>query len=102
MPSLAELAKVIRSKNAKPFVLTVDIMFEHDEAYDRVANSGAVSPTEVARRYGVAEATVQVFLYPAARAIKVTFPRADPAGSFADRDLIGAQQAVPLLTIDIP
>lgn len=102
MPSLAELAKVIRSKNAKPFVLTVDIMFEHADAYDRVAGSGAVSPAAVAQRYGVAEDTVQVFRYPAAMAIKVTFPRADPAGSFGDRDLIGAQQAVPLLAINIP
>jgi hypothetical protein len=102
MPSLEELAKIIRSKNAKPFVLTIDVLFDGKEPYDRVVRSGALTPEEVAVRFHVVAADVQVFPYPAAYAIKVTFPRQHPAGSFEDCDLIGAQQATPILDLEIP
>jgi hypothetical protein len=102
MPRLDELAKIIRSKNAKPFVLTIDVLFDGDDTYQRVVSSGALNSAEVASRFRVAADDVQVFPYPAAYAIKVTFPRQHPAGSFEDDDLIGAQQATPLLDLEIP
>src|ERR1700674_4503712 len=40
---LAELASLIRSKNAGPFILTFDIMFPDDESYLRVKNSGVLT-----------------------------------------------------------
>src|ERR1700692_4563798 len=40
---LAELASLIRSKNAGPFVLTFDIMFPDDASYGRVKRSGVLS-----------------------------------------------------------
>jgi hypothetical protein len=99
---LVEIAKVIRSKNAKPFVLTIDILFADPDAYTRVVESKGLTAEVVATAYGVAAEEVQVIPYPAARAIKVTFPRPSVAGSFDDRDLLGAQQAVPLFEVDIP
>jgi hypothetical protein len=102
MPRLDEIAKFVRSKNAKPFVLTIDMFFNEHESYQRVVDSGAVNAQEIAARYHVPAELVEVHPYPAAHAIKVTFPRTDPAGSFLDRDLIGAQQATPLLSLEIP
>jgi hypothetical protein len=36
---LKDLATVIRSKNASPFVLTIDIFFDDDEKYNLVKKS---------------------------------------------------------------
>ena len=40
MSKLASLARLIRSKNAGPFVLTFDIMFDDVQTYSRVRDSG--------------------------------------------------------------
>ena len=44
MTTLGELARLIRSKNAGPFELTFDIMFDDEETFERVKKSGALSP----------------------------------------------------------
>ena len=41
MEKLSKLAKLIRSKNAGPFELTIDIMFDNEANYLRVKNSEA-------------------------------------------------------------
>ena len=43
MAKLGKLARLIRSKNAGPFELTFDIMFEDPESFERVRASGALS-----------------------------------------------------------
>ena len=101
MPKLRDLAKVIRSKNAKPFVLTFDIVFETDDAYYQAAEADGLSPTSLGALYSVAPETIRVIPYPAARAIKVTVERWVPAGSFEDRDLHGAQQAALLFDLEL-
>jgi hypothetical protein len=53
MTQLAELARLIRSKNAGPFELTFDVMFEDEATYRRVQRSGALTREAVAERYGL-------------------------------------------------
>jgi hypothetical protein len=104
MSKLGDLAQVLRSKNAGPFLVTVDIMFDSDATFQRVIESGAVTPSTVAPRYGLPIDDVRVVSYPRAKAIKVTLPRlwgACGAGSAGDRDVYGAQQHAPLINIDI-
>jgi len=36
MAKLRDIAKVIKSKNAGPFEITIDIMFDTEGVYDRV------------------------------------------------------------------
>ena len=43
MAKLKDLAQLIRSKNAGPFVLTFDIMFDSMQDYLRVRDSGVIS-----------------------------------------------------------
>ena len=47
MARLGELAKLIRSKNAGPFMLTFDVMFEDENAYRKVLASGVLDPGEL-------------------------------------------------------
>jgi hypothetical protein len=105
MSKLGELAQVLRSKNAGPFLVTVDIMFDRKETFQRVLDSGAVTASTIAPRYGLSADDVRVVSYDRAKAIKITLPRlwgSRGAGSAGDRDVYGAQQHAPLLNIDIP
>lgn len=102
MPTLYELAAVLRSKNAGPFEITFDIMFDDDATYRRVRDAGVLEPARIAQRYGVPAASVRVIPFERVRAIKVTLPRTSGArgsGSAGDRDVYGAQQHGPLATL---
>lgn len=102
MTRLGDMAKLIRSKNAGPFVLTIDVMFEDRAAFDRVSASGVLNESDMARVFGVAEADVAVFTVPAALAIKVSLPRPVPSGAIHDTDVFGAQQYAPLVDLEVP
>ena len=98
---LTDIAQVIRSKNAGPRRLTMDIMFGSDADYQRVVQSPALSVENIARLYRVPESEVQVIPYPVGRAIKLVVARTIMAGDPGDYDVYGAQQHTPLLTIEL-
>src|SRR3546814_4070949 len=75
MAELGELARLIRSKNAGPFALTFDIMFEDGETYQRVIRSGVLTKASFATLYNVPEKDVLLFEHEAAKAIKISIPR---------------------------
>ncbi len=98
---LQDIARVIRSKNAGPRRLTLDVMFANDADYQRVLASGALGAGAVGRLYGMDEADVTVIPYPLGRAIKIVLPRPIMAGDPGDRDVYGAQQHAPLLGVAV-
>jgi len=98
---LAELAEVIRSKNAGPFVVTFDILFETEADFTAVRDAGLVTRQAVAELYGVSDNELLGFdFYPFARAIKFSIRRPVGSGAAGDSDVYGAQQHAPLL--DLP
>ena len=99
---LKDLAKVVRSKNAGALLVTLDVMFEHESVYARVRDSGVLNVRTIATLYGVSDNHVEIVPFDVALAIKVTLPRAVPAGSPGDTDVYGAQQHAPLLDLEIP
>ncbi len=98
---LQDLAQVIRSKNAGPRRLTLDIILATDEDYRRVAQSPALTQDRIAALYRVPAADVAIIPYPLGRAIKITLARQLMAGDPGDRDVYGAQQHAPLLGIEL-
>jgi uncharacterized protein DUF4387 len=102
MTALADLAKLVRSKNAGPFWLTIDIMFDDAEAYRRARDAEIINRSAIARLYNRRPADVIVVNHDTALAIKVSFPRAQSSGSKHDSDVYGGQQYAPLLTLDVP
>jgi hypothetical protein len=102
MTALAELARLIRSKNAGPFELTFDIMFEDAAAYRRVKDSGVLTRERIAACYGLAPDKVKFFLCDNALAIKASIPRPVFQGDPRDSDGHGGQQYAPLMDIEIP
>jgi hypothetical protein len=94
---LIDLARVIRSKNAGPLHLTLDILFADAAGFELARQSPALSAGAIARLYGVE--TVEVIPFAAAHAIKVVLDRPIIAGSPGDADVYGAQQHRPLLGV---
>jgi hypothetical protein len=99
---LAELARLIRSKNAGPFELTFDIMFEDENRYERVKRSGALTREAVAKRYGLSAEQVKFFYCDNALAVKASIPRPAIQGDLYDADGHGGQQYAPLMDIEVP
>lgn len=102
MARLRDLAKLIRTKNAGPFQLTMDIMFPDAATYRHVADSGVVSVALIAGMFKVAPGQVKLFHYDPANAIKITIPRQVTSGDPADTDLFGGQQFAPLTDVEVP
>jgi len=98
---LSDIAQVIRSKNAGPRRLTLDVMFATDADYQRVAQSPALGCAQIAALYRVPAADVTVIPYPVGRAIKIVLARRIMAGDPGDVDVYGAQQHAPLLGMEI-
>ncbi len=103
MVALKDIAKVIRSKNAGPFEITLDIIFENQEDFNKVIDSGIINKELFSRIYKVPVESIITFAkFQAANAIKVTIPRSRSQGSIGETDMHATQQHVPLLNIMIP
>jgi Domain of unknown function (DUF4387) len=100
---ITALATLVRSKNAGPFVVSLDFVFPDRETYTRVRDSGAVSRESIATLYRLAPDRVsEVIEYPAANALKVNIARDGAAGGFGERDLYGSQQGALLDDLLVP
>ena len=102
MAILGDLAKLIRSKNAGPFTLTFDIMFEDERTSRRVIHSGVVNRTMFGRLYRVPEDKILLVHHDVARAIKISIPRPIFSCDLEDGDCYGGQQFGPLVNIEVP
>ena len=99
---LYDCATSIRSKNAGPFTLTIDLVLPDVETYRRVAGSEAVSPARVAALYRVPEGSVRVVPFERVLTVKVSMPRrGSSSGTPGDQDVYGCQQHFPLGDVEI-
>ena len=101
MAELGEVADYVRSKNAGPFWVTVDIFCGDGDRYERVRRAPALSAQAVAALYGVSEDEVRIFADPRLYTVKISFPRLAPQGGTGDADSHAGQQFVPLLSAEV-
>lgn len=100
MPEIRVIAEKVRSKNAGPFWVTIDVFCGTPEAFARIRDGLATSdaaaalgvPTQTLKRFDIAELNV----------IKLSAPRPAVQGTVADRDMHGAGWAVPIADLKIP
>jgi hypothetical protein len=99
---LGEIAKVVRSKNAKPFRLTLDVLFDDPSLFARVRDSGSLTSEAVANAYGLSiDAVTSGSVFPEGLAFKFTIMRPTVQGARGESDMYGAQQHAPLLDLPI-
>ncbi len=94
MTELGQIAQKVRSKNAGPFWLTIDIFCGSAEVFNRV--KAALKDEEVARLYGVDRQLMKRFDIADLNVVKLSFPRPQVQGTRTDRDMHGAGWAALL------
>lgn len=78
MPKLKDVCRYVRSKNAGPFWVTIDLFFDGPETYQRHRDDPAISVDAVALLYGVEARVVRRFEIDALNVIKISIPRSQP------------------------
>ena len=95
---LRDVASVIRSKNAGPFELTLDVLLKDDATFEMLRKADVINARSIAQLYRIPESDVIGIVYfPNARAIKATIVRPCASGALQERDVYGAQQHGPLV-----
>jgi len=103
MRTIGELAAFVTSKNAGPFLLTLDIVFPDAETYRRFTALRVLDRGAVAGLYGVpADDVLKIIEFDPAFAIKITLRRPWGSGAVGESDVYGAQQHVPLMELRVP
>lgn len=101
MPKLSEVCRYIRSKNAGPFWITVDLFFHDDAAFARHAGALQLQPESLAAIFGVRPDQVGCYPVPDLAVLKISYPRKDPQGGMIERDLHGGQQYVRIVDLEL-
>ncbi|GAO53286.1 DUF4387 domain-containing protein [Novosphingobium sp. MD-1] len=101
MATVNEVCRLVRSKNAGPYWVTVDFFFKDAESYARYARSPALGGDTFARLFGADPALVKYFPVDSLHVLKVSYPRTSPQGGEVERDMHCGQQYVRLLDIEL-
>ncbi len=102
MKKLYELSKLVRSKNAGPFTVTLDVIFPDKDTYDLVLATGVLETDKIASLYHLPTEAMSRHCLPLANAVKFSYSRQYPSGDFMDTDLYGCQFHAPLVMLDVP
>jgi hypothetical protein len=101
--TLGDHATFITSKNAGPFLITVDAIFSSRESFERIRDADIVTPERIAALYQRDVSDVLgIYFFGPANALKVTMRRPVPSGAPGDTDVYGAQQHVPMMSLPVP
>ncbi len=101
MATVREVCRHIRSKNAGPFWVTVDLFFKDTETFNKYAQSPALGPDVFAKLYGTDAAQVRRYPVPNLHMVKISYPRPRPQGGEIERDMHCGQQCVRLFDIEL-
>jgi Domain of unknown function (DUF4387) len=101
MPKIVEVCNQVRSKNAGPFWITIDLRFPDDASFQRYHLAPALQPDAIAALYGVDAKLIKYFSLPTLRVVKISYPRLCPQGGTIERDMHGGQQYVRLLDVEL-
>ena len=105
--TLGEIAKIIRSKNAGPFEITLDVMFDNVAVYEQIKESGILTSAKIAELYDISVGSIiWCGFFDQALAFKASIPRfrdgkPNASGGFMENDVHGSQKYLPLFDMSI-
>jgi len=101
MPTVREVCRHVRSKNAGPFWVTFDLFFKDRDGFANYAMHPAIGPATFERLFGTDPALVKRFPVESLNMVKISCVRPTPSGSREERDLHSGQMFVSLLDIEL-
>ena len=99
MPEIGAIARKVRSKNAGPFWLTIDIFCGTSEAFDQIVKG--LSTERAAKALKADASTMKRFDIDDLHVIKISLPRPVVQGHKTDRDMHGAAWAALISEMEI-
>lgn len=99
MARLRDKAEKVRSKNAGPFWLTIDIFCGEKNVFQDVCEK--LSNIDIANVLDVDEADLKRFEISSLNVLKISLPRPQIQGSIRDRDMHGASWAAIIGEMEI-
>ena len=99
MTKLADITHKIRSKNAGPFWITIDIFCADDAQFKRALI--AADSERVAHALGISVFDLKRYDLPDVHVVKFSFPRPIVQGTRYDRDMHGASFANLIAELDV-
>ncbi|KAK5999193.1 hypothetical protein PT974_01584 [Cladobotryum mycophilum] len=106
--TISDVSRVLRSKNAGPYEITIDVMFATEEIYRKIYNSDLLSVENVIKALGITrEDIIWMGFFKPALAFKITIPRfrggkRASAGGFMEDDVHGSQQHTGIASLALP
>lgn len=93
---VADYASFVRSKNAGPFWVTMDVFTNKKENYEAIVKSPKFTVENLAKALNSDPKLLKLFCIESLGVIKVSIPRLSPQGSKYERDMHAGQQYIPL------
>jgi hypothetical protein len=101
MANVGEVCRHVRSKNAGPFWITIDLFFDGEDNFRRYRDSEALGPSLFAALYAADPGLVRRVPVDSLQMIKISYPRPRPQGWAGERDMHGGQQFARLLAVEL-
>lgn len=101
MATLEDVCSHVRSKNAGPFWVTLDLFFDGPENFVAWKDRPGFSAEALSAVFGVEAALTKRIEAPEVSVIKFSYPRVQPQGGVTERDMHSGQQYVLLLDHEV-
>jgi hypothetical protein len=98
---IREVCRHVRSKNAGPFWVTIDLFFNGPDSFQKYSRSDALGPNLFASLYGADPKYVKRIPVESLNMVKISYPRVTPQGGIVERDMHCGQQFVRLLDVEL-
>jgi hypothetical protein len=106
--TLGDISRLLRSKNAGPYEVTLDVMFDLETEYQLVKVSNLLNKKSMANIFGIKESDILWSgFFDQALAYKVTIPRlrngkSTASGGYMENDVHASQQYIGLMNLVLP
>ena len=99
MGRLGDKVEKIRSKNAGPFWVTIDVFCKQDGSFSEIAQALALDL--ISEVYATEIDAIRLYEIPDLDVIKISIPRPNYQGTKNDRDMHGASFSVLLEEVNV-
>ena len=101
MPTVNDVCRHVRSKNAGPFWVTFDFFFDSEVSFERYSASPALGPDLFASVFGADPSLVKHYPVPSLNVLKISYARTNVLGGEVERDMHCGQQFARILNVEL-
>ena len=101
MVKVRDICRHVRSKNAGPFWVTIDLFMDGADNFARYSRSPSLGPELFESLYGTDPKLVRRYAVASLHVVKISYPRPHPQGWMGERDMHQGQSFARLLDVEI-